>query len=119
MARVDTPKDEAFLLNIARHGTAAHVEAVVRNHRRHQRWEALQEENRRRDGREVFWFVDADGMWVVKGRFTPEQGALIERALQAALHEQFGEQAGEPGDVSAETWCRSGHSMGATAFVWR
>ena len=103
MTRVATPKNEAFLLNIARHGTAAHVETVVRNYRRHQRWEVLQEENRRHAGRELSWFVDADGMWVIRGRFTPEQGALIEKALQAALDEPFDEQAGEPEAVSAET----------------
>jgi len=103
MTRVATPKNEEFLLNIARHGTAAHVETVVRNYRRHQRWEALQDENRRHAGRELSWFVDADGMWAVKGRFTPEQGALIQKALQAATDELFEEQRPEPDDVSAET----------------
>lgn len=103
MTRVATPRNEAFLLNIALHGTAAHVETVVRNYRRHQRQEALQEENRRHEERELSWYVDTDGMWVVSGRFTPEQGALIEQALQAALEQQFAEQAAAPADVSAET----------------
>lgn len=41
MTRVATPDNEAFLLEIAHHGTALHVEKTVRNFRRHQRLELL------------------------------------------------------------------------------
>ncbi len=82
MTRVATRKNEDFLLGVARHGTAAHVETVVRNYRLHQRREALEIENERYAGRELGWFTDADGLWVLKGRFTPEQGALIRKALE-------------------------------------
>ena len=44
-----------------------------------------------------------DGMWVFKGKFTAEQGALIARALEGEMHELFEEQRNEPSDVSAET----------------
>jgi hypothetical protein len=103
MTRVATPKNEEFLLGIARHGTAAHVETVVRNYRRHQRREALEIENERYAGRELGWFLDADGLWVLKGRFTPEQGALIRKALEGVLEELFRESRCEAQDVSAET----------------
>ena len=100
MTRVATPKNEKFLLKIAKHGTAAHVETVVRNFRRGKRLEILYEENNRHAHRELSWYMDGDGMWVFKGKFTAEQGALIARALEGAMDELFEEQRNEPSDVS-------------------
>ena len=42
-------------------------------------------------------------MWVFKGKFTAEQGALIAKALEGAMDELFEEQRNESSDVSAET----------------
>jgi hypothetical protein len=47
--------------------------------------------------------MDGNGMWVFKGRFTAEPGALIKKALEGAMSELFEEQKNEPSDVSAET----------------
>jgi hypothetical protein len=102
MTRVATPKNEKYLLSIARHGTAAHVETVVRNYRRGKRLEALMAENNRHANRELSWYLDGDGMWVFKGKFTAEQGALIKKALESAMSELFEEQKNEPSDISAE-----------------
>jgi hypothetical protein len=103
MTRVATPKNEEYLLHIAHHGTAAHVEKVVSNYRRGKRLEILFEENNRHAHRELSWYMDGDGMWVFKGKFTAEQGALIAKALEGAMSELFEEQKNEPSDVSAET----------------
>jgi len=103
MTRVATRKNEDYLLMIARHGTAAHVERLVGNYRRLKRFEALEAENRRHAHRELSWFRDEDDMWIFKGRFSPEQGALIASALERAMAEMFEEQKREPTDVSAET----------------
>jgi hypothetical protein len=103
MTRVATPRNEAYLLDIARHGTAHHVERLVSQYRRLQRSEALEQENFRHAQRELSWMQDADGMWVFRGRFTAEQGALIARALEGAMDEMFREREHEPADVSAET----------------
>jgi hypothetical protein len=103
MTRVATPKNEKFLLKIAHHGTAAHVEKVVSNYRRGKRLEILYEENNRHAHRELSWYMDGDGMWVFKGKFTAEQGALIATALEGAMDELFEEQRNEPSDVFAET----------------
>ena len=103
MTRVATPKNEEYLLGIARHGTAAHVESVVSNYRRCKRLEALQEDNNHHAYRELSWYMDGDGMWVFKGKFTAEQGALIVKALDGAMDELFEEQCNEPPGVSAET----------------
>ena len=44
-----------------------------------------------------------DGMWVLNGRFTAEQGVLISKALEGAMEDMYEEQKDEPADVSAET----------------
>jgi hypothetical protein len=96
MTRVATPRNEGELLHTALHGTATHVELVVRHLRRLQRSEALAQENRRHELRELNWFTDDDGSFVLKGRFTSEQGALIRQALEAVLEEQFNERKNVP-----------------------
>src|SRR6056297_1842901 len=45
MTRVATPQNEEYLLRIADHGTAAHVERLVRNYRKVKRSEALKRDN--------------------------------------------------------------------------
>ena len=99
MTRVATVKSEEYLLMIATHGTAAHVERLVRNYRMVKRIEALELESERHSQRELSWFVDDDGYWVVRGRFTLEQGAVIQKVLERVMEETFQEQR----DVSAET----------------
>jgi len=103
MTRVATPKNEEYLLSIANHGTAHHVERLVSQYRRLKRDEALELENIRHAQRELSWMMDSDGMWLFRGKFTAEQGALISRALEAAMDEMFVESENEPADVSAET----------------
>ena len=99
MTRVATEENEDYLLMIARHGTASHVERLVRQYRKVKRIEALELENERHNRRELNWFFDDDGSLVLKGRFTPEQGAVLKKSLSAAM-DYFYEDAK---DVSAET----------------
>jgi len=47
MTRVATQQNETYLLEIARNGTAAHVERLVRQYRKVKRIEALELENER------------------------------------------------------------------------
>jgi hypothetical protein len=102
MTRVATPDNEEFLMSIANHGTAAHVERLVSQYRRLKRNEALEQENLRHAQRELSWIMDGDGMWLLRGKFTAEQGALIKKALEGAMNEMFHELENEPADVSAE-----------------
>jgi len=99
MTRVATRQNEAALLNVALHGTAMHVETQVRLYRRVKRIEALQDENHRHAKRELSWYVEDSGFWVFKGRSTPEQGALIAKALETAMDDAFEEQRSVPEDV--------------------
>ena len=103
MTRVATAANEDVLLDVALGGTASHVERQVRVYRNIKRSDALKLENLRHTQRELSWFEDDDGSWVFKGRFTPEQGALISKALDAAMEQLFTEQKNVPEEVSAET----------------
>lgn len=102
MTRVATPKNEAVLLNVALSGTASHVEKQVRLYRKVKRIEALEAENLRHMQRELSMHEEDDGSWLLKGRFTPEQGALIRKALEAAGEQLFAEQKNVDKAVSAE-----------------
>ena len=96
MTRVATAKNEDYLLHIALHGTAQHVERLVRHYRQVKRTEALALENTRHAQRELSWYLDDDGYWVCRGRFTPEQGALIQSSLEAVMEAQFQEGKNVP-----------------------
>ena len=99
ITRVATLDNEDYLLQIARHGTAAHVERLVRNYRKVKRIEALERDNQRHAMRQLDWYFDDDGSFVLKGRFTPEQGVMIKKVLESIMDKDFREQT----DVSAET----------------
>ena len=66
-------------------GTAAHVEQVVRTWRRVDRAAEAAEDRHRHESRALHTWVDDDGTVVVRGRLTPEVGAVLRRALDAVL----------------------------------
>jgi hypothetical protein len=102
MTRVATAQNEDYLLMIADYGTASHVECVVRDYRKVKRSEALKLENERYAGRELSWYTDHDGCLVLRGRLTPEQGAVIRKALEAAQDEEFKERKHVPAETSKD-----------------
>ena len=84
VTRVATPETEQALLDVALCGTAAHVEQIVRGWRRVDRTAEAAEDWRRHETRSLRTWVDDDGMVVVRRRLTPEVGAVLRRALEAA-----------------------------------
>jgi hypothetical protein len=84
LTRIATAENEDYLLSIAEAGTVSHVEKTVRLYRSTERAAELQAANERFAERGLSYYFDEDGSFVVKGRLTPEQGALIMKALQAA-----------------------------------
>ncbi|MFT5447613.1 MAG: hypothetical protein ACI9DC_002789 [Gammaproteobacteria bacterium] len=84
VSRVATPANEDYLLMIAEHGTAAHVETVVRGYRRAKADLELEDANARHQRRELSWYFDDDDMVVVKVRLTPEDGAHFIKAIEQA-----------------------------------
>jgi hypothetical protein len=89
ITRVATPDNEEELLVFAEAGTAAHVERLVRAWRRVDRQAEIDDDERRHASRSLSAWVDEDGMVVVRGRLSPEVGAVLLRALDAAEERLF------------------------------
>jgi hypothetical protein len=85
LTRVACAATEDTLLMIALHGTAYHVERLVRGYRRAQEAEELSREARQHANRSLnYWFAD-DGSLMLKGRLPALAGAMLIKALDAAL----------------------------------
>ena len=93
VTRVATPETEDDLLNVALSGTAAHVEKIVRGWRRVDRLAEQAEDRRWHETRSLRTWVDEDGMVVIRGRLSPEVGAVVRRALEAACDQARGADA--------------------------
>ena len=87
ITRVATPETEDYLLMIAEHGTAAHVERLVRAFRRCKEAEELTREARQQQGRSVMYRYDDDGSLVLNCRLPAEIGARVLKALEIAVDE--------------------------------
>src|SRR5690606_1139715 len=99
ITRVATRKNEKYLLMISHFGTAHHVEHLVRNYRSVKRNEALAKAQDQHTHRELSWFVDDDGYWVIRGRLPPDTGALVTQVLEQAMDEQFQELKDVPAGI--------------------
>jgi 5-methylcytosine-specific restriction endonuclease McrA len=120
LTRVATPETEARLLAVGRAGTAAHVERIVRGWRRVDRQAETREAVRQHAGRALHVYRDDDGTVVVRGRLTPEAGALLLRALDAAretLYQRSRAIAPPGSDPAAETPTRPQQQADALAMV--
>jgi uncharacterized protein DUF222 len=113
LTRVAAPETEERLLVLGRAGTAQRVERIVRGWRLVDSLAEAREADRQQRRRELCLFEDEDGMVVVRGRLTPEVGALLRRALEAAretlyqrerheAHSQSGERALDPPTASQQ-----------------
>jgi Domain of unknown function (DUF222)/HNH endonuclease len=106
LTRVATPETEERLLAAGRAGTACHVERIVRGWRRMDRKAEAHDEARRHRTRALDVHQDEDGMVVIRGRLTPEAGAVIVQALAAAreaLHQQGRSNDADPTQMDAST----------------
>ena len=103
VTRVATPENEQTLLDVALAGTAEHVERIARAWRRVDRAAEQAEELCQDASRSLRTWVDDDGMVVVRGRLTPEVGAVLRRALDAACDEARLAPADDGGAEAAAT----------------
>ena len=104
VTRVATAETEDSLLNIALHGTAAHVERTVKGFRRVLRVLERDEAEAIHERRYLDCRRDADGSVRIEARLAPEAGELLLKALdvaQAELDERAGE-AETAGAVAAD-----------------
>ena len=112
LSRVATPENEGDLLDLARGCTAAQLERVVRGFKLGSRQDEVERERERLESRRLSVFPDDEGMYVVKGRLTPEQGALLMRAIEAASDSLYREKS-----VSAETSSQGSARLRADALA--
>jgi hypothetical protein len=85
MTRVARPENEDFLLMVARHGTANHVERLVSQYRRCQKLNHPDSANELYLAREVTYHYDDDGCLVMKAKMPADMGELIVKALEMAM----------------------------------
>jgi len=85
LTRVATEATEDGLLMIALHGTAYHVENTVRYFRRAQEAQELSREVQQQENRTVAYWYDNDGSLVLKARLPALAGAVLVKALEAAM----------------------------------
>ena len=101
LTRVATPENETDLLDLARGATTAQLERMVRGFKLGSRQDEADREKERFESRTFSVFPDEEGMYAVKGKLTPEVGALLMRAVEAASDSLY--RAKGPKSVSAET----------------
>jgi hypothetical protein len=85
ITRVADAGNEDYLLAIAEHGTAAHVEKLVRAYRRCQEAEELSRDQRQQQNRRVSFRYDDDGSLILTCHLPAEAGALVLKALDLAV----------------------------------
>ncbi len=112
LTRVATPENEADLLDLARGATTAQLERMVRGFKLGSRQDEAEREKERFESRTFSVFPDEEGMYEVKGRLTPEIGALLMRAVEAASDALYHERK----SVSAETSFRDAAHRRADAL---
>jgi hypothetical protein len=115
LTRVASAATEDYFLNIALHGTAHHVEKVVRYFRRAKEAEELSREAQQQANRSVTYQWDDDGSLILKAHLTAEAGALLLQALNAAMEEIPSEiPAGTP-TVKSTPSARRADALGLVA----
>ena len=98
LSRVAAPATEARLLAVACGATAAQVERLVRGWRQADQAAQADGEQVRLASRMLSTQVDEAGMLLLRARLTPEVGAVLLRAVQAALEQVPAPAAGVDGN---------------------
>ena len=109
ITRIADAGNEETLLGWARGGTASHIESLVRKYRRANRLLENAQAEAREASRGLSTWFDSDGMLVVEGRLTPEQGAMLTKALERAKDELYART-----DGSAEPRAAAGRTQEET-----
>lgn len=88
MTRAATDENESFLLMIAEHGTAQHMEKLVRKYQYVNRLAPFEDQETDIDQqkhRELAYYQDIDGMWIVHAKLPAEEGGLLVKTLEAIV----------------------------------
>ena len=122
LTRVATPETEERLLAVGRAGSACQVERIVRGWRRVDQIAEARETAHRHKSRALHVYQDEDGMVIIRGRLTPEEGAVLMQALAAARETLYQRARGAsaargPVDVSSETSSTAQQQADALALL--
>jgi hypothetical protein len=83
LTRVALPENEKELVELARSATTSQLEEMVRAFRGAVRAQEVEEAKHRQVMRHLTYYYDEDGSFVINGRLSPEEGAVVEKALRA------------------------------------
>jgi len=103
ITRIADKSNEDYLLMIADHGTAHHVEKLVSKYRTAKRLQDVDIVRAQYNNREMTHYYDHDGCLVIKARLPAEQGALIVKALEMAMDRDFAEVTAVTSDPESES----------------
>jgi 5-methylcytosine-specific restriction endonuclease McrA len=103
LTRVATPETEERLVAVGRAGTAEHVERIVRGWRRVDRKAEAREAMLQHAGRALHVYPNEDGTVRIRGRLTPEVGALLLKGLAAARETLYQRQREQAPDADPPT----------------
>jgi hypothetical protein len=92
MTRVASAETEDYLLMIAEHGTAQHVENLVRAYRRCKEAEELSREARQQQNRSVKYRYDDDGSLILNCRLPAEAGVRLMKAIDLVVDDLMAEE---------------------------
>ncbi|MCP3674460.1 MAG: DUF222 domain-containing protein, partial [Gammaproteobacteria bacterium] len=101
MTRVAHNDNEEYLLMIAEHGTASHIEKLVGKFQKVETHQNKSQEEQHSEERKMVSYQDDDGMWHIHAKLPAEAGALVVKAIDAIMNEQKEQQQEQ--NVSAET----------------
>ena len=107
MTRAANASNEDYLMKIAKHGTAHHVEKLVSLYRGCIRRQENKDAIKQHLNRELSIVYGPDGCIIINARLPAEQGALIVKALELAMAQA------EPKEPPAEP--RAGDPVGAAS----
>jgi hypothetical protein len=130
ITRVAGESNEEYLLMVATHGTAHHVERLVAQYRRAKMLQDNEFAMDLHENREVTYYYDHDGCLVMKARIPAEQGELIVKAFEMAIesgnvgarlagdsdeHESIAARRADALSNIAETYMNNSENSGSTA----
>ena len=116
LSRVAEPDTEGALLELATGATTEQLERMVRAWKKNTRADEAAAERARYESRMVSVFPGDDGMYVIRGRVTPEVGALLMRAIEAAGDVLFHERrAAASADTERDAAQRRADAIGLLA----
>jgi hypothetical protein len=96
MTRIADAKNEDYLIMIAKHGTAHHVEKLVAKYRGCIPRQDNQEANLQHMNRELTIRYGSDGCVIINARIPAEQGVLIVKAIELAMTQTAPPPQNEP-----------------------